>query len=72
MTELRLKAQEAVRQLVYAFIKFPKLLVAVVNGPSIGIAATTAALCDVIYATENVSATEAQQNKLVDSISING
>lgn len=42
-------------EFVNAFINFPKILIAVVNGPCIGIAATTAALCDVIYATENVS-----------------
>lgn len=32
-----------------AFLEFPKLLVAVVNGPCFGIAATTAALCDIVY-----------------------
>uniref|UniRef100_A0A1B0CMI3 Enoyl-coa hydratase/isomerase n=1 Tax=Lutzomyia longipalpis TaxID=7200 RepID=A0A1B0CMI3_LUTLO len=36
--------------LVKAFYTFSKLLIAVVNGPCIGISATTAALCDVIYA----------------------
>lgn len=38
--------------LVQSFIRFPKLLVAIVNGPAIGIAATVIALCDVIYASE--------------------
>lgn len=38
--------------MVQAFIRFPKLLIAIVNGPSIGIAATIIALCDVIYASE--------------------
>ena len=38
--------------LVRAFYTFPKLLMAVVNGPSIGIAATTIALCDVVYCSE--------------------
>uniref|UniRef100_A0A182Q7N2 Enoyl-CoA hydratase n=1 Tax=Anopheles farauti TaxID=69004 RepID=A0A182Q7N2_9DIPT len=37
------------KEMVRAFISFDKLLVAIVNGPAIGIAATTALLCDVIY-----------------------
>lgn len=40
---------------INAFINFPKVLIAVVNGPCIGVAATTAAICDVIYASETVS-----------------
>nr|AEE62066.1 unknown [Dendroctonus ponderosae] len=39
-------------KLVQAFIDYPKLLIAVVNGPAIGIAATTAALCDILYASD--------------------
>lgn len=31
---------------------FPKLLICVINGPCIGIAAITAALCDIIYAVD--------------------
>ncbi|XP_068618221.1 enoyl-CoA delta isomerase 2 [Battus philenor] len=38
---------------VKAFIKFPKLLIAIVNGPAIGIAATTLALCDYVFASES-------------------
>lgn len=38
--------------MVQAFIRFPKLFVALVNGPAIGIAATVIALCDIIYASE--------------------
>uniref|UniRef100_A0A182THQ1 Enoyl-CoA hydratase n=1 Tax=Anopheles melas TaxID=34690 RepID=A0A182THQ1_9DIPT len=37
------------REMVRAFIQFDKLLIAVINGPAIGIAATTALLCDVVY-----------------------
>lgn len=43
-----------VRNLIHSFVRFPKLFVAVVNGPSIGIAATLVALCDVIYASDTV------------------
>lgn len=43
------------RDYIKAFIMFPKLLIAIVNGPAIGIAATTLALCDLVFASENVS-----------------
>lgn len=49
-------AGESVHQplinMVNAFIRFPKLLVAIVNGPAIGIGGTIIALCDIIYASE--------------------
>lgn len=48
------KSSSIVRSLVHAFIRFPKLLVAVVNGPCIGIAATTVVLCDIVYAADTV------------------
>lgn len=38
------------RKLVQAFIDYPKIIIAVLNGPAIGIAATTLALCDIVYA----------------------
>ena len=37
------------------FIEFPKPLVAVVNGPALGVMMTTLALCDSVYASDSVS-----------------
>lgn len=45
----------ALQDFIKAFIEFPKILIAIVNGPAIGIAATTLALCDLVFAAENVS-----------------
>lgn len=46
--------QQILRDFIHSFIKFPKLLIAVCNGPAIGVAATTLALCDVVYASNTV------------------
>lgn len=43
------------RNFVSSFIRFPKVLVAAVNGPAVGISVTTLALCDLVYAAEKVS-----------------
>lgn len=47
------KATRAVRAFVEAFITHKKVLVAVVNGPAIGIGATILPLCDIVYCTPN-------------------
>lgn len=52
--EMVAKSHNILREMIRSFYNFPKLLVCVVNGPCIGIAATTAALCDVIYAVDSV------------------
>lgn len=38
-----------------AFIDFPKILIAIVNGPSVGAAFTTLALCDIAFCTTNAT-----------------
>jgi Delta3-Delta2-enoyl-CoA isomerase len=55
IAEARNHNKRILYDMIDAFIRFPKVLVAVVNGPCIGIAATTAALADIIYATNNVT-----------------
>lgn len=42
------------RKFVDIIIDFPKPLVAVVNGPAVGIAATILGLMDAVYCTEKV------------------
>lgn len=48
------KSHDILKKMIRAFYTFPKVLICVVNGPCIGIAATTAALCDIIYAVDTV------------------
>lgn len=40
---------------VDAFIRFPKILIGAINGPAIGIAATTLSHCDFVYASETAT-----------------
>lgn len=48
------RSHDVLKLMIRAFYTFPKVLVCVVNGPCIGIAATTAALSDIIYAVDTV------------------
>lgn len=49
-----IKSHAILKELIRTFFTFPKLIICVINGPCIGIAATTAVLCDVIYAVDTV------------------
>lgn len=46
---------DLLERFVNAFIDFPKPLVALVNGPAVGVAVTTLGLCDVVYATNRAT-----------------
>ncbi|XP_076827280.1 enoyl-CoA delta isomerase 2 [Brachyhypopomus gauderio] len=46
---------ELLRQYVKTYIDFPKPLIAVVNGPAVGVSVTVLGLFDVVYATESAT-----------------
>lgn len=48
------RSHDVLKLMIRAFYTFPKVLICVVNGPCIGIAATTAVLSDIIYAVDTV------------------
>lgn len=49
------KSASVLKKFVAAFIDYPKPLIAIVNGPAIGIGVTTLALCDSVFALDSVS-----------------
>ncbi|XP_048364332.1 enoyl-CoA delta isomerase 2-like isoform X2 [Sphaerodactylus townsendi] len=53
--EMADKAGELLKNFVNHFIDFPKPLIAVVNGPAVGISVTVLGLFDVVYATDRAT-----------------
>ncbi|NWR68748.1 ECI2 isomerase, partial [Centropus unirufus] len=55
MVEMAQMGEALLKDFVAHFIDFPKPLIAVVNGPAIGISVTILGLCDVVYACDRAT-----------------
>lgn len=55
MEQAEIDSLQKVKEMIDAFINYPKLLIAVINGPAVGIAATSIALCDIIYCSDRAT-----------------
>nr|XP_056710942.1 enoyl-CoA delta isomerase 2-like [Euleptes europaea] len=55
LDEIMQNGEKLLVKFICRFVDFPKPLVAMVNGPAIGIAATLLGLCDVVYATDKAT-----------------
>ncbi|XP_029482620.1 enoyl-CoA delta isomerase 2 isoform X1 [Oncorhynchus nerka] len=55
MQQMAKDGGELLREFVKAFIDFPKPLIAVINGPAVGVSVTLLGLFEVVYATERAT-----------------
>ncbi|XP_067107736.1 enoyl-CoA delta isomerase 2, mitochondrial [Osmerus mordax] len=55
MEQMAKDAGELLRSYVKAYIDFPKPLIAVINGPAVGVSVTLLGLFDIVYATERAT-----------------
>ncbi|XP_044766984.1 enoyl-CoA delta isomerase 2 [Coccinella septempunctata] len=55
LAQTEVDSTQKVKEMIDAFINYPKILIAVVNGPAIGIAATCISLCDIIYCSDRAT-----------------
>lgn len=55
IAEMAKKGGDVLERFVSAFIDFPKPLLALVNGPAVGISVTVLGLCDAVYASDKAT-----------------